>query len=564
MPQKIIKFNTFLFALLAFSLVACTSFSKQDLTVLNVEKMENDSVNFDYGVLLLDQSIRNEDYHGVYNAAKILENLSNNSRFSVEAAAWLLLNKTPEAAREILESAIIKFPADLNLYLLLSEAWVEEARYDNAIDLLKSYSLKYPDSKQAKQELAILLTKSHRFAEAIDLFEALDLNSFTSFTHYCYAIALNHFKEYDKSLLQLRQATVKNPDFTEVKLELARTLSLTQHFSEANKILLSLFEEDLDNFPIFNQIIFNYISGKQINSALDFVAESSPTSNHLFVATWVFIEEGYYETASKVLDLIERDYNASEELHFLRALILFEYKRDHEAAIAVLSKISKESELYERVLRLYVAILLDLKRNDEALNLIHKAQNIYTLEPTYYLVEAELYNKLGEYQKSYDVLKVAEKIFPEDLQVKYNLGLSLEMLGKSDDAVKIMEHIIALDYNYYQALNFIGYYLADRNKDLERAKDLLYNANALSPNSSYILDSLAWLEYRLKNYELALEYIEMAISLPGGHDPIIFEHYGDILVAVKRNNDAKNAYLKAIENGHTDKVKIQIKMEKLK
>lgn len=59
-----------------------------------------------------------------------------------------------------------------------------------------------------------------------------------------------------------------------------------------------------------------------------------------------------------------------------------------------------------------------------------------------------------------------------------------------------MEAVIDRWPDNAQALNYVGYTLADDNRDLPRALDLLNRAVELSPETDYMLDSLAWVHYR--------------------------------------------------------------------
>ena len=58
-----------------------------------------------------------------------------------------------------------------------------------------------------------------------------------------------------------------------------------------------------------------------------------------------------------------------------------------------------------------------------------------------------------------------------------------------------------------------------------------------SPQSGYIIDSLAWGLYQLGRYEEAITPMEQAISLEP-EDPIVNDHFGDVLWKVGRKREA--------------------------
>ena len=57
---------------------------------------------------------------------------------------------------------------------------------------------------------------------------------------------------------------------------------------------------------------------------------------------------------------------------------------------------------------------------------------------------------------------------------------------------------------------------------------MLKKANDLRENDPYIIDSLGWALYKLKKYEEAKKYLQMAVQLLPA-DPVINDHFGDVL-----------------------------------
>ena len=57
---------------------------------------------------------------------------------------------------------------------------------------------------------------------------------------------------------------------------------------------------------------------------------------------------------------------------------------------------------------------------------------------------------------------------------------------------------------------------------------MLKKANRLRPNDGYIIDSLGWAFFKLKNYKESKKYLQLAIQLMPS-DPIVNDHYADVL-----------------------------------
>ena len=141
----------------------------------------------------------------------------------------------------------------------------------------------------------------------------------------------------------------------------------------------------------------------------------------------------------------------------------------------------------------------------------------------------------------------AVEIVPESSELAFTLGSLLDSLGKRDEAMKVMQGIIASHPEHYQALNYEGYSLAVQGKDLEHALELLQRADRLAPDQFFIVDSLAWALFRLGRTEEALQNIRRAVALVPSPEAEILEHYGDIAAAAGQKEEARKAYEQALK-----------------
>ncbi len=105
------------------------------------------------------------------------------------------------------------------------------------------------------------------------------------------------------------------------------------------------------------------------------------------------------------------------------------------------------------------------------------------------------------------------------------------MLAEKMDRLDILEDdlkaIIEKNPEHVQALNALGYTLADRTDRFEEAHDLISKALALKPNDFYILDSMGWVLYRMGRLDEAVEYLRRALKERA--DPEIAAHLGEVL-----------------------------------
>ena len=80
---------------------------------------------------------------------------------------------------------------------------------------------------------------------------------------------------------------------------------------------------------------------------------------------------------------------------------------------------------------------------------------------------------------------------------------------------------------------------------------MLEKANKLKSNDPYITDSLGWALFKLKRYEEAKDYLQLAVRLMPA-DPIVNDHYGDVLWQLNRKMQAKYFWKSVLEFEDTD------------
>jgi outer membrane biogenesis lipoprotein LolB len=96
--------------------------------------------------------------------------------------------------------------------------------------------------------------------------------------------------------------------------------------------------------------------------------------------------------------------------------------------------------------------------------------------------------------------------------------------------------------NDVNALNALGYSLADRNLRLPEAFALISKAHQLSPRDGFILDSLGWVNFRLGKNALALEQLQQAFNIKPEAD--IAAHAGEVLWVMNRPEEAEEMWRK--------------------
>jgi len=143
------------------------------------------------------------------------------------------------------------------------------------------------------------------------------------------------------------------------------------------------------------------------------------------------------------------------------------------------------------------------------------------------LAEAQVLRNAKHWQAAYDLLLVGVRQAPEDTGLLYELAMMAERLNRFDDMEALLRRAMTLKPNDPQALNALGYSLADRNLRLDEATALIKRAMELAPNDPFIADSLGWMEFRRGNRAEALRVLGRAY---GSRPHVeVAAHLGEVL-----------------------------------
>lgn len=164
----------------------------------------------------------------------------------------------------------------------------------------------------------------------------------------------------------------------------------------------------------------------------------------------------------------------------------------------------------------------------------------------------------------YEAVLGKDKNPPVERAFFYNfrLGILYERSGKFLEAENYLRKSIELNPKSGEALNYLGYMLVERGRNLEEAVELIKRALVMDSENGAYLDSLGWAYFRLKNYEKAEIYLKKAI-LKLEDDPVINDHLGDLYLMFNKKEKALAYWEKALKNNIEDKDRVKKKIERL-
>jgi tetratricopeptide (TPR) repeat protein len=213
-----------------------------------------------------------------------------------------------------------------------------------------------------------------------------------------------------------------------------------------------------------------------------------------------------------------------------------EMRHDDATAAEWLSRVDeKDADL--QVVALRASILARQGKLAEARAMIHAAPAKTAAEQRYRLLsEVQLLLDNKKYDDARALLAKANGDAPDDVDLLYQQAMVDEKLDKLDEMERLLRHVLKMQPNNSQALNALGYSLADRNMRLDEALHYVQQAHALAPSDPFIVDSLGWVLYRLGRYDEATGFLGQAYA--SRKDTEIAAHLGEALWAEGKHDEA--------------------------
>ena len=126
------------------------------------------------------------------------------------------------------------------------------------------------------------------------------------------------------------------------------------------------------------------------------------------------------------------------------------------------------------------------------------------------------------------VLEQARKTFGDDEALTMRMANVYEGGGRLAEAEKELRRLMAEDPLNADAMNSLGYMLADRGLRLPEAVDLAQRAVKIEPGNPAYLDTLGWALFKQGRTDEAAEPLAKAAAVLTGNS-VIQDHHGDVL-----------------------------------
>lgn len=255
--------------------------------------------------------------------------------------------------------------------------------------------------------------------------------------------------------------------------------------------------------------------------------------------------EDYVLVFSRVAEFLNpRDSDA-----ILLSARLLEALGRYDLAVETYRKIPREDPSFYAAELGRAQALNAAGRTDAAAEVLEQLTRSHGQEPSVHVTLGDLMRQIKRHDKAVEAYTDAMELLPDPTEgqwfLYYARGISHERLGNWEQAEADFRASLAISPEQPQVLNYLGYSLVEKHKNLDEALDMIERAVAARPDSGFIVDSLGWVLYRLGRYEEAVGHMERAVELMPV-DPVVNDHLGDVLWAVGRALEARFQWRRAL------------------
>tara|TARA_Y100001970_G_scaffold205717_1_gene250511 strand:- start:835 stop:2523 length:1689 start_codon:yes stop_codon:yes gene_type:complete len=358
--------------------------------------------------------------------------------------------------------------------------------------------------------------------------------------------------EYTRYLFFYFNNLIENKDFDSAK-QISKTLNILDVNLLVNQ---SKYWIDRSNYKKFNQFF-------SCKDEADIIAEFLFLISNFYAAEKNFEKSNFYLNLSIYL-------NPKFYFNLTHLLENSLENKNYNLTRKILKNFKEEDEIYYwyKLKKMY-QIIYNEEGTDQALNYIEAKFNKYTNPSIKILYDmANIYQNSKKFDESIKYYsKILQKINKNSetyADVLYKRGSSYERLGDNENSDKDLLKSLSIKPNDPYVLNYLGYGWLERGYKIKDAIDMLDKAYNQRQNDPFIIDSVGWGYFLIGDYVNAEIFLRKAIQLMPG-DPIINDHYGDVLWKLNRKMQAKYYWQSSFNSKETEeelKKKIKIKLLK--
>lgn len=476
-----------------------------------------------------------------------------------------------------------KLTQDVNVLQRTTQIALYLKKTDKALDAASQWQQRDPGSIEARRLTAMLQLKSGRTDDALEQLTALlgmpgvdventmiDLVKLIGTEvpkedginlirrlgqrfphmaelHFAAALLAADKGEYQLALAETEKALAQHPDWSRARLLRAQVMSRMGDSQKAREVMLKALQADPNNERlrlIYSQFLLKVGDLRGAERELGRILAKDPRNEDAILGlAMAQLELGQEAKARQLFEGLAESPSHRMQAFFYLGLI--EARKNRlQSAVQWFDKVTDGPAVFDAQVNAITA-LINLGQIPEARHRLVDVRKRYPQEALrLYLLEGELLTKNKDYAGAFELLSQALEDMPGQTELLYTRALVAEQLDRLDVLESDLRTVLKKNPDDPNALNALGFTLADRSERLDEAKRYIARALELKPGDPAILDSYGWVLYRLGDYPAALDYLRRAYGQI--KDPEMGAHLGEVLWESGKRQDAKKIWMESL------------------
>jgi len=451
-------------------------------------------------------------------------------------------------AIEYLQKAAERDPESVKNLMALASMYTQAKMEKDAILIYRKILSLSGENVAVKRQLGLSLIDAAEFTEAAEVLnQVVQAVPEDAFAWTQLGRAYLGSRQYAKAIESLESALKRNPGNPEAQFYLGVSHEQSGNQPEAIRIFTGLLDQTQNPSG-------NYAADAKSNRAV--------FKQHLASS---YQDLGEHEKAIAIYEELAREAPAADHQFTFMLINAYRINRQLDKALG-LGRSEFEKTPNDVALGIvYARTLADAGKANQGAEILNRLVKQDPANPDLYVNLSQVYIQGKRYADAERVLRRAMDQDSDKERFKFQLATVYEHQKDFDRAESLFKEIIAENPDHANALNYIGYMLADRGVRLEEAVGYVERALQLEPNNGAYLDSMGWAMFKLDKLEEAEKYLLRAVENQK-NDPVIHDHLGDLYFRTGDLQKAEDYWKRSVAIGteaeETDKVRE--KLDKLR
>ncbi len=431
-----------------------------------------------------------------------------------------ILENDIESCITHLNTAFSLDTTNIDIGLKLFEMSIASDQYENCDRVIQTLNHQYPDDVHVQNSLLGFYQATNKWENLIE--------------YYCD----KYLKDNSKKDF-LRQAV-------EIGLSTGNETKLLEQISN----LKDIFPLDSFVISIFVQVSYQQQQYELTKEGLESLIQLTEDNFGLKLQlAEVFL---LLQKSKKSLEILDELYNEKSDNQLLLNLMtitlseLEDFDRLAQISKHYISLYPDSADGYENLTIAY----MHQERYQDLLDISSMGAIKFPKNVTFPYFMGNTYLTLEDFESAKREFLKSLEISPENRIIRQSLLTVYEELEEYEVSDSLFKILFTEDKNDATNLNNYAYSLCERKSvsdtTLDYALTLAENAVKIEPDNSAFLDTIGWIYFRKKNYNLAIEYIKQSLSIDSTNS-VILEHLGDVYLKLNDLDNGLKNYHKALK-----------------